>query len=83
MKLLLKEPSAFTLLAQCSSPSAVPNSVDFEKSGPRTIWIDCDVTKANGGTRTATVSVGYYEGKLIIDLDYEHDSQADTDMNVI
>lgn len=90
-------------------------ALDFEKLGERTIWIDCDVIQADGGTRTAAisggfvalhdaisglmkkglltespiianvaaVSVGYVKGELVVDLDYEHDSQADVDMNVI
>src|SRR4026208_1247414 len=27
--------------------------IDLEKLGPRTMWIDCDVLQADGGTRTA------------------------------
>ena len=30
--------------------------VDLEKLGPRTIWVDCDVLQADGGTRTAAVT---------------------------
>src|SRR6266404_9346468 len=30
--------------------------VDFEKLGPRTIWVDCDVLQADGGTRTAAIT---------------------------
>ena len=30
--------------------------VDLEKLGERTIWIDCDVIQADGGTRTASVT---------------------------
>ncbi len=30
--------------------------VDMEKLGERTIWIDCDVIQADGGTRTASVT---------------------------
>ncbi len=30
--------------------------VDLEKLGPRTIWIDCDVLQADGGTRTAAIT---------------------------
>ena len=30
--------------------------IDLEKLGPRTIWIDCDVLQADGGTRTAAIS---------------------------
>jgi ribonuclease PH len=30
--------------------------VDLEKMGPRTIWVDCDVLQADGGTRTAAIT---------------------------
>jgi len=30
--------------------------VDLGKIGPRTIWIDCDVLQADGGTRTAAIT---------------------------
>src|ERR1044072_3896330 len=30
--------------------------VDLEKLGPRTLWVDCDVLQADGGTRTAAVT---------------------------
>jgi ribonuclease PH len=30
--------------------------VDFEALGERTIWIDCDVIQADGGTRTASIT---------------------------
>src|SRR5438132_2959580 len=30
--------------------------VDLEKLGARTIWIDCDVLQADGGTRTAAIT---------------------------
>ncbi len=33
--------------------------VDSEKLGERTIWIDCDVIQADGGTRTAAITGGY------------------------
>jgi len=33
--------------------------VDMEKLGERTIWIDCDVIQADGGTRTASITGGY------------------------
>jgi len=84
----------------------------FEK---RTIWIDCDVIQADGGTRTASitgayvalvdafkkmlkdgviekipvkdtvaaVSVGRVDGRLLLDLNYEEDSRAEVDMNVV
>lgn len=33
--------------------------IDLEKVGSRTIWIDCDVLQADGGTRTAAITGGY------------------------
>jgi ribonuclease PH len=30
--------------------------VDLEKLGARTIWVDCDVLQADGGTRTAAIT---------------------------
>ena len=89
--------------------------VELDKLGERTIWIDCDVIQADGGTRTASitgsfialtdallklkekgiierlplkdyvaaVSVGIVNGKLCLDLDYEKDSNAEVDMNIV
>ena len=34
-------------------------AVDMIKLGSRTIWIDCDVLQADGGTRTASITGGY------------------------
>lgn len=34
-------------------------ALDLEKIGPRTIWIDCDVLQADGGTRTASITGSY------------------------
>lgn len=31
-------------------------AVDLDKLGPRTIWVDCDVLQADGGTRTAAIT---------------------------
>ena len=33
--------------------------VDFAKLGERTLWIDCDVIQADGGTRTAALTGAY------------------------
>src|SRR5207249_11731712 len=33
--------------------------VDLEKVGERTLWIDCDVLDADGGTRTAAINGAY------------------------
>jgi ribonuclease PH len=82
---------------------------DLGALGERTVWIDCDVIQADGGTRTAAVSgawvalalaarreglpepsdlvgavsVGIVDGEARLDLDYEEDSSADVDMNVV
>jgi ribonuclease PH len=31
-------------------------ALDLEKIGPRTLWLDCDVLQADGGTRTAAIT---------------------------
>ncbi len=88
---------------------------DMTKLGERTIWLDCDVIQADGGTRCASItgsfvalalalekmkkgrllqtvplsdyvaaiSVGIMGGETAIDLDYEEDSKAEVDMNVV
>ena len=33
--------------------------IDFEGLGERTVWIDCDVLEADGGTRCAAITGGY------------------------
>ncbi len=33
--------------------------IDTEALGPRTIWVDCDVIEADGGTRTASITGAY------------------------
>lgn len=33
--------------------------VDTEKLGERTLWVDCDVIQADGGTRTASITGGF------------------------
>jgi len=33
--------------------------VDLNAMGPKTIWIDCDIIQADGGTRTAAISGGF------------------------
>jgi ribonuclease PH len=82
---------------------------DLDALGERTLWLDCDVIQADGGTRTAAitgawialaraarkmafplpsnqigaVSVGIVDGEALLDLDYEEDSSAEVDMNVV
>ncbi|MBU1124844.1 MAG: ribonuclease PH [Candidatus Omnitrophica bacterium] len=87
----------------------------MQELGERTIWIDCDVIQADGGTRTASItgsfialvdalnklkkegilsqipikdfvaatSVGIIDQKLCLDLNYEEDSRAEVDMNIV
>ncbi len=94
---------------------ALRSVVDLELLGEKTIWIDCDVIQADGGTRTASItgsfiamvdacnklinenklsempiksfiaatSVGVINEELRLDLDYEEDSQAKVDMNIV
>ncbi len=38
---------------------AMRTAIDLEKLGPRTLWVDCDVLQADGGTRTAAITGGY------------------------
>ncbi|WP_152654779.1 ribonuclease PH [Oceanobacillus sp. CFH 90083] len=95
---------------------ALRSVVDLSKIGERTIWIDCDVIQADGGTRTASITGAYVamvmalhqlvekellkelpvtdylaaisvgvlpDGKEVLDLDYQEDSTADVDMNIV
>jgi ribonuclease PH len=89
--------------------------VDFERLGERSVYVDCDVLQADGGTRcaaisggyvalrlalqglvdageldalpltgsVAAVSVGIVDGEARCDLDYEEDSAAEVDANVV
>jgi ribonuclease PH len=71
---------------------AMRAALDLEKLGPRTIWVDCDVLQADGGTRTAAitgsyvvaaVSVGVVEQQLLLDLCYTEDAAAAVDLNLV
>lgn len=89
--------------------------IDLEAMGERTITLDCDAIRADGGTRTAAItaayvaaydalrwmqkqrmiqrmlisepvaaiSVGIVQGQVLLDLNYDEDSTAMTDMNVV
>ncbi len=89
--------------------------VDTAALGERTLWIDCDIIQADGGTRTAAingafialvdalkhmqkgkkirkipvedymaaVSVGLVDQKILLDLSYIEDSQADVDLTLV
>ncbi|MEI6343871.1 MAG: ribonuclease PH [Verrucomicrobiota bacterium] len=89
--------------------------IDLELLGSRTLWIDCDVLQADGGTRTAAitgasvavslacnrllkegkltkspvvrqiaaVSVGVVSSRVLLDLDYLEDRDAEVDLNLV
>src|SRR2546430_6239830 len=38
---------------------AMRAALNLEKLGQRTIWVDCDVLQADGGTRTAAITGAY------------------------
>jgi ribonuclease PH len=41
--------------------------IDLQKLGERTLWIDCDVLQADGGTRTASITGAYVACKLAVE----------------
>ncbi|HYG21295.1 MAG TPA: ribonuclease PH [Verrucomicrobiae bacterium] len=45
---------------------ALRAAIDLEKLGSRTIWVDCDVLQADGGTRTAAITGAYVALSLAI-----------------
>jgi ribonuclease PH len=45
---------------------AMRSAINLEKIGPRTIWVDCDVLQADGGTRTAAITGAYVALALAI-----------------
>lgn len=45
---------------------AMRATIDLEKLGSRTIWVDCDVLQADGGTRTAAITGSYVALQLAI-----------------
>src|SRR3954452_8837326 len=45
---------------------AMRAAIDLEKIGSRTIWVDCDVLQADGGTRTAAITGAYVALSLAI-----------------
>ncbi len=41
--------------------------IDLQKLPGKTLWIDCDVLQADGGTRTASISGAYVAAKLAVE----------------
>ena len=89
-------PSGRTMEIQRLIGRAMRSVVDRKRLGERTLWIDCDVLQADGGTRTAGITGGFMALCLaldrlmkdrvltrpVLDLDYVEDSAAEVDMNV-
>ena len=40
--------------------------IDLQKLGAKTLWIDCDVLQADGGTRTASITGAYLASRLAV-----------------
>src|ERR1700748_1686686 len=45
---------------------AMRAALDLDKLGARTIWVDCDVLQADGGTRTAAITGAYVALSLAV-----------------
>jgi ribonuclease PH len=52
-------PSGRTLEIQRLIGRSLRAIIDQEKLGERTVWLDCDVIQADGGTRTASITGAY------------------------
>ena len=52
-------PAGRTMEIQRLVGRALRSVVDLEVLGERTIWLDCDVIQADGGTRTASITGAY------------------------
>jgi ribonuclease PH len=52
-------PSGRTMEIQRLIGRALRSVVDRAALGPRTLWVDCDVLSADGGTRTASITGAY------------------------
>ena len=41
-------------------------AIDLDKLGQNTLWLDCDVLQADGGTRTAAITGAYVAARLAV-----------------
>ena len=41
-------------------------TIDLDKLGQNTLWLDCDVLQADGGTRTASITGAYVAARLAV-----------------
>ncbi|HYC93967.1 MAG TPA: ribonuclease PH [Thermoanaerobaculia bacterium] len=55
---------------------ALRAAVNLEKLGERTVWLDCDVIQADGGTRTASITGAYCALVLALSELYTKGSMA-------
>jgi ribonuclease PH len=46
---------------------AIRSIADFDALGERTLWLDCDVLQADGGTRCAAICGAYVAGRRALD----------------
>jgi ribonuclease PH len=60
-------PSGRTMEIQRLIGRALRSVVDRKVLGQRTVWVDCDVIQADGGTRTASITGGFLALCLALD----------------
>jgi ribonuclease PH len=61
------KPSGRTMEIQRLIGRSLRAAVDLEALGSRTIWIDCDVLQADGGTRTAAITGAWIALRRAVD----------------
>lgn len=66
------KPSGRTMEIQRLIGRTLRSVVDLSALGERTIWIDCDVLQADGGTRTASITGGFLAMADAIEYMKEH-----------
>lgn len=55
--------------------------VDLDKLGENTLWIDCDVLQADGGTRTASITGAYLATRLAVQKLIDEQKLAENPLN--
>jgi len=111
----LMKPNGRSMEIQRLIGRCLRTAIDLESLGERTITLDCDALRADGGTRCAAITAGYvatyeavrwmmdrrmlkknpmkepiaavsvgvYRHLEVLDLNYDEDSTAGTDMNLV
>jgi ribonuclease PH len=111
----LMKPNGRSMEIQRLIGRTLRTAINLEDLGERTITLDCDALRADGGTRCAAITAGYvatyeavkwmmnkrmlkrnpmrefmaavsvgvYRNAEILDLNYDEDSNAHTDMNLV